>query len=72
MHTALLPYGHVLKIISFVFQRLEKGAEEDIAGQYFKPTGNRQAEILLKTQQTAEKAAKLGQGQYLLDIFFIV
>ncbi|XP_043237918.1 kinesin-like protein KIF17 isoform X1 [Amphibalanus amphitrite] len=42
-------------------KRLEKGAEEDIAGQYFKPTGNRQAEILLKTQQTAEKAAKLSQ-----------
>ncbi|XP_043196393.1 osmotic avoidance abnormal protein 3-like [Amphibalanus amphitrite] len=46
-----------------ISNRLERGAEENIAGSYFKhPTNTRQAEILFKTQLAAEQAAKQGQG----------
>lgn len=46
-----------------ISSRLERGAEENIAGSYFKhPTNTRQAEILFKTQLAAEQAAKQGQG----------
>ncbi|XP_037078104.1 osmotic avoidance abnormal protein 3-like isoform X2 [Pollicipes pollicipes] len=45
-----------------ISNRLERGAEENIAGQYFKPTNNRQAEIMFKTQLQAEQVAKRNQG----------
>lgn len=45
-------------------QRLQRGAMENIAGQYFQPqnNANRPAEVLFKTQLQAEQAAKHDQG----------